>query len=834
MSKIRLIGIGVLLAMVFTMVVSFIPGHDRYYDGLGDRWLQFGTQTVEASGNSYSVTLSEGNRYNSYNPTYNYHNAATLYVGNWFSYRDRVILRLPKQSVAGTIDSVELRVKYIGTSYPEDAPGTEMRAYRVTRQVVLADMTWNIWKWNNNWTTAGGDFTTADYDYDFVPSTDETWMSWDVTDMALTEWNNDKDLYVMLRYRHEVNEENIAALHGVTAPTSGNRPRMIVDYTESIPDPTVAVVETSEKTSTTAQIKITPSLQGRDDVDIFIEWHVTGGGSWVYSKSPKTVTNDGDYFQNMTGLSPDTEYDVRGVIEFDSTETAYSSVIQVTTLDFEPVALTDPVVLTADLSGADIRCTYDTHDVTHGFLWLQYRSQPHHTWEDTTSYAVDGDGHEDFNVSPPGGRTGPFECRCAFVTGDDYYYSGITQDTFGNEARVTWSIDDVGNDFIHIRADIEIRDSTDVDVRAELRLGSSGTADHTLGPFTHVGDGYRVFQFTQLIPHEYYEWRGVAETEGLTTATQWDGIWPTEVEYAPLIEGVSATFSGLDVMDLKADLTLRDVTWPVHLSWEIWRGGVLRGVSPGKVVDKDGVHTIQAIIGEVFQWDMSYDVRPRIGYGMGVVYGTYITAHVPSQGVDGVLTLEATNIGHTSAQLNARLWLEERDGATVLFSYWPEGADISQRQTTEGRFVLSGKTVGILVRNLDPDRTYRFRAEVELPWRGRSAYGGTLEFVTKSGIPRLSWADWFPMVEWPGFPERNVLLTILGLVITVAAGGVLMWKLRARSGQLVAIVAMVGCVSVFSIMGWFPVWIVILMAGVLVLGGIWVVSSGFSERGGSA
>jgi hypothetical protein len=82
-------------------------------------------------------------------------------------------------------ESATLRLYHDSASSVEII-GTQMRIYRVLREYVENQVTWNIWATGSNWQTTGAagalDIDTSQYVDSTVPSTGQ-WQEWDVTDL---------------------------------------------------------------------------------------------------------------------------------------------------------------------------------------------------------------------------------------------------------------------------------------------------------------------------------------------------------------------------------------------------------------------------------------------------------------------------------------------------------------------------------------------------------------------------------------------------------------------------------------------------------------------------
>ncbi|MEM3501760.1 MAG: DNRLRE domain-containing protein [Candidatus Bathyarchaeia archaeon] len=78
-----------------------------------------------------------------------------------------------------TVNKAYLLLYYYGRM--NDPVGRTLNAYRVTKNWVETEATWNIYKTGSSWDTAGGDYTTVGGASSIVPTNYGQWMTWDVT-----------------------------------------------------------------------------------------------------------------------------------------------------------------------------------------------------------------------------------------------------------------------------------------------------------------------------------------------------------------------------------------------------------------------------------------------------------------------------------------------------------------------------------------------------------------------------------------------------------------------------------------------------------------------------
>jgi len=111
-------------------------------------------------------------------PNTNYNSGEILACGVDFlsQYTKRFIVDAILSGGSGTISSIKF---YLYTSYVAGSIG--YNAHEVTKDVVMAEVTWNIYSTGNNWDTPGGDYSATVLDTTIV-NTANTWYSWELID----------------------------------------------------------------------------------------------------------------------------------------------------------------------------------------------------------------------------------------------------------------------------------------------------------------------------------------------------------------------------------------------------------------------------------------------------------------------------------------------------------------------------------------------------------------------------------------------------------------------------------------------------------------------------
>ena len=123
--------------------------------------------------NDYTLVLTHSARLRQAHPTGIYYNQSLNYLNNASTGANRLILRLPHQSVNGTITDIKLRFRVLANTV-EDAGGLRIYAYRALNgQLPLDEVSWKYWKTDPvalEWYYPGGDYTTQNQANYLIPT----------------------------------------------------------------------------------------------------------------------------------------------------------------------------------------------------------------------------------------------------------------------------------------------------------------------------------------------------------------------------------------------------------------------------------------------------------------------------------------------------------------------------------------------------------------------------------------------------------------------------------------------------------------------------------------
>ncbi|MBA7599645.1 hypothetical protein ES703_06681 [subsurface metagenome] len=161
-----------------------------------------------------------------------------------------------------------------------------------------------------------------------------------------------------------------------------------------VPVPTVTTRAATGVNATQATMNADFTVSGYDSVGVWFQYRVQGGDTWIET-SPATYTASGSHSDDVTGLSPDTTYEFRAALQYD-TEKIYGDILTFTTSKVIPTVTTRAatgITATQAIMNADFTVgIYDSVNV-----WFQYRVQGEDTWIETshTTYTASGSHSDD-------------------------------------------------------------------------------------------------------------------------------------------------------------------------------------------------------------------------------------------------------------------------------------------------------------------------------------------------------------------------------------------------------------------------------------------------------
>lgn len=127
-----------------------------------------------------------------------------------------------------TIKTAFLKLRYY---YKEGDPeGRTYTAYRVTKNWVEMQATWNSYETGSPWANAGGDFSTDGASSSTVPS-DPAWMTWEVTSIVKTWIEGGQPNYgFLIRDPNEDQQTEDAGVYFLDNKYGGGAPILEIDW----------------------------------------------------------------------------------------------------------------------------------------------------------------------------------------------------------------------------------------------------------------------------------------------------------------------------------------------------------------------------------------------------------------------------------------------------------------------------------------------------------------------------------------------------------------------------------------------------------------------------
>jgi len=204
--------------------------------------------------------------------------------GNW-RYRAISEFDISSLPAEATLSSASLRFYYYEYA-TSDPVGKTVWQYKITRtDWVEMEATWNIYKTDSDWTTAGGDYVTANPDGGSVtmPSS-YGWVSWDVFAIVQDAYDNSNPAEFLVMYEEETAVPySMARFYSKDyVDNTSLRPKLIIDYSILSP-PTVTNSAADEITTVGADLHGEITDDGGDPAitTIGFEWDTDSGAPYA-------------------------------------------------------------------------------------------------------------------------------------------------------------------------------------------------------------------------------------------------------------------------------------------------------------------------------------------------------------------------------------------------------------------------------------------------------------------------------------------------------------------------------------------------------------------------
>ncbi|MBS7629245.1 DNRLRE domain-containing protein, partial [Candidatus Bathyarchaeota archaeon] len=168
-------------------------------------------------------------------PNNNFGDSDHLHVGVHLGGRLRSLVKFDLSSIpSGSTVNVAYLLLYYYEG--EDTGGRTCNAYRVTKDWVEMQATWNSYKSGSNWDTAGGDYTTDGGSSSTVPANVHQWMIWDVTSIVKAWIEGGQPNYGFI-ITEDKSAPYMADFYSKEFTQSNLRPILKVDWSTPTPTP---------------------------------------------------------------------------------------------------------------------------------------------------------------------------------------------------------------------------------------------------------------------------------------------------------------------------------------------------------------------------------------------------------------------------------------------------------------------------------------------------------------------------------------------------------------------------------------------------------------------
>ncbi len=315
--------------------------------------------------------------------------------------------------------------------------------------------------------------------------------------------------------------------------------------------PTITTRSATGITTTGATMNADFAIGSYGSVDVWFQYRVQGGDTWIET-TPATYTSSGSHSDYATGLSPETTYEFRAVLQYD-TEKIYGDVLTFTTLNIIPTVttLTATGVTTAQATmNADFTVgSYGSVDV-----WFQYRVQGGDTWIETlpTTYTASGNHSNDVTDLSPDTT---YEFRAALQYDTEKTYGDILTFTTLNviPTVTTLAATGVTTTQATMNADFTVGIYDSVDFWFEYRVQGGDTWIETT-PATYTASGSHSDDVTDLSPDTTYEFRAVLQYD--KKKIYGDVLTFSTLNVIPTVTTLAATGVTTNQATMNADFTV--------------------------------------------------------------------------------------------------------------------------------------------------------------------------------------------------------------------------------------------------------------------------------------
>ena len=794
--------------------------------------------TLPVSADQVTVYLTEDSYMESNPSDGNYGDSVMLHDNNVYYYDSdchRMIFKIPDQTGGGTVTEVLFKIYYGGYYWDIDPEGEDIKCYRLLESFEEDEVTWDE-RWDGQeWTslTGGGYFGASGAQTTQYPSS-AGWLTFNITEMADVVWPN--DLYVLVKTRYQDKGEDDwedwyeTWFHSAESSQTTKRPHILVTYEEESQEPDVEV-EVDSKGGTFVWGEITPQLYDSPWANLRCEVTLNGTSSWNYTSSAQNVTSDNPVTLQVTGLAEETTYQLRANLTYPG-GTVYSDSVTFTTLDYQvptfSSGVTDIGLYSATLWGA-YSGNGDSKTVD---IRMRYREEFEGSWTYTSwkssSSASDNKTWELTGLA----SYKEYDYQAQFEIDGDYFLT--TLDTFGlsDEAEVECTVNSTDVDEIVLDLTYDCNDSSWGIIYTQVKIDEPGANWQSSTTYNVSGSGSQSFTHSGLQAYSKYFYRGVIEDDsgGYTMTYEYAFTWTSSIGTPPTIGEITADNHSYNAIKLTADITLNDaIGYDCSLYFMMYEGLCGRTMEQGgwsatssvEVTD-GGVNELIIYVDDGFSWSTTYSYYAVLDYTVGEAYSEedcIFTGPEPFV----VETWDPLEVGDSYATLQGYIQTGDITDTYVHFVWWP--ADSTNKQHTQDVHVTES---GLHQWELD-GLVYGVQYNYQFYCDFGHTYGDTKSFRCGYWTPGDDDGDGDSSIVIPGitdfwssiFPHGapiTAIKVIFGILITVAIGGLLMWKIKGLGGIIAGGFAIVGFTLVFAMVNWFPKWVVLLLAVVLAIG----------------
>lgn len=797
MGKYRIVGLilGLVLVLSLGVMPSAILADDVYYYPMEDSQIK-----ADHADNNYG-----GDTW--------------LAINNWDNgpsddHRRRSVMRIDDQTGGGNVTSVLLRL-YYGDEFGLDAEGLKVRVYRLTRTFEEYEVTWLEYENGHDWTSEGGDWTTANYAEAEMPS-EGNHITWNITEMALNAWVDDEeDLYVIIRfkYENETNGDDMSWSFFTSAEGAGGqslKPRVTTTYDEEVQTPEVDS-DINEYGSEYVKLNIYPTLYDWPSANVTVQV-APHGGAWTWESAVLNVTDNNAVTRTVGSLNHSTEYDVRAKLVYAS-GTVYSSNTTFTTKAYE-VPTWDIDVDDIGVYSATVYAGWtDNTDSKTVYAKIAYRASDIGQWSYTSTQSSSATSEEfDWDVDLNHNRTYYYK---GMFTIDGYtYQTDVEEFDTGHWPDLEDYIHDVDISFVQFRIDYECNDVDEIDLQMRIREKDTSLWTYSDTREGLTGNGTEYFLFEGLKAVANYEHEAIAtftENGEEYQGTIGGEVWTLSIDTYPVLSNLDASFVQPNIMRVTCDIVLNDVDFldpDLYCKYKKTTDSTWSTSIDDTAVTDDGNWGVSIICGTELAWETAYDCYLVLDYTAGTNQTDADIFYTPEEPF-AVETVGFEGVTSTSVRLHGRVQLGAFDSVEVKFFYWVAGTDDKfivgeQSMTASGIYetVLGGLEYG---------QYYNFQAfAIDPVWLTQWRAGSIIQF--RAGY----WAETEPPDEegvygvyagiWNWF--RNSTAGHW----TILLGGMGVLALIFYKRREVALIMCLMVLGIGIIVGWVDTWLIVLLA----------------------